>query len=76
VLRAQSHSLAGIFIYCLPAGQLLWVAYRSLFRPFFLALAPSGLRLPYRAWPGPGMVDRRVGGRRAALVLGAATHVF
>jgi hypothetical protein len=76
VLRAQSHSLAGIFIYCLPAGLLLWVAYRSLFRPFFLALAPSGLA--YRI--GPGRVPAWSIGEWAAvvpsLVLGAATHVF
>lgn len=76
ILRAQSHSLAGIFIYCLPAGLVLWTTYRSLFRPFFLALAPSALA--HRV--GPGRIPAWSIGEWTAvvpsLVIGAATHVL
>jgi hypothetical protein len=76
VLRAQSHSLAGIFIYCLPAGLLFWIAYRSLLRPFFLALAPSALA--HRVGPGrvPAWSMTEWRAVVPSLVLGAATHVL
>lgn len=76
VLRAQTHSLAGIFIYCLPAGLVFWIAYRTLFRPFFLALAPTGLA--YRVGPGsvPAWSVTELRAVVPSLVVGAATHVL
>ena len=72
---SQSHSLPGLFLFCLPAGVVSWFVYRGVLRSFILALVPRS-------------VAHRIGGSRssprslvelkavcASVVVGAATHV-
>jgi hypothetical protein len=48
VSGAQSHSVRGLFWFCLPAGVLGWVAYRVVVRPFVLQLVPDAVALRVR----------------------------
>jgi len=71
-----THSAAGVLLYCVPAGLLVWLAYHLLLRDALLAWAPEQLA----ARMGP-QADWRPRGLRgavivlASLVLGATTHV-
>jgi len=42
--RPESHSLAGLFTFCLPFGLLVYAAFHLLVAPLGYALAPSPLR--------------------------------
>ena len=41
--RAQTHSLAALFLFCLPAGMLAYLLFHALFKAPLLALAPDAL---------------------------------
>ena len=42
--RPESHSLAGLFTFCLPFGLLVYAAFHLLVAPLGYALAPARLR--------------------------------
>lgn len=70
-LSLVSHSVRGLFVFCLPVGMLVWVLWEWLVRPVgrdLVALAPDGSReAPARteAWLAAVL----------ALLLGSASHV-
>jgi len=71
-----THSVAGIFLYCVPAGLLVYWVYFALLREAFIAWAPAAMSArmpPTRPW-----LKRDVRGTAiviASLMLGAATHI-
>ncbi|MCC2972076.1 DUF4184 family protein [Massilia sp. IC2-476] len=71
-----THSAAGVLLYCVPAGLLVWLAYHLLLRDAFLAWAPA--RIAARMAPQNDWRPRAPRGAAivlASLALGAATHV-
>src|SRR5512134_324687 len=44
VSRAQSHSVAGLFWWCLPVGAAVYLLFHTVLAPPLVALAPRGLR--------------------------------
>jgi len=76
VSRAESHSLAGVFWFCLPVGILLFIAHQLLFKRPALALLPYGL---HARCATDGSWERGrlplVVALMVAIVLGTVTHV-
>jgi len=74
VTRVQSHSLPGLFWFCLPAGLVAWSAYRVILRPFAIALLPAGVarRLAPRL---PPFSTADVSAAGVSVLVGAVTHV-
>jgi hypothetical protein len=75
VSGAQSHSVRGLFWFCLPAGVVGWVAYRVLVRTFVVQLLPDCVARrvrPSRAadWSAQALLPVEV-----SVLLAAATHV-
>jgi len=72
---AQSHSVAGLLWFCLPAGLVAWAAYRVVVRPFAVVLAPAAIAARFGlggplAWSWAGLR-----GAAVSVVVGASTHV-
>jgi hypothetical protein len=69
--RETSHGAAGLIVFCLPAGMLLYAVFHLVLKRPLLALLPSRLapfaqaRLPARPWHAVAL----------GLALGAATHL-
>jgi hypothetical protein len=76
IRRGQSHSLAGLVWFCLPAGVLAWGLYRLFLRPLAVAVAPSAVAR--RLGPAPPIVNSVAGlfGVMASVLVGALTHVL
>jgi len=77
VTRAQSHSLLGLFWWCLPVGAAVYALFHVVLAPPLVALAPREMRARLAAISTvPGLPSE---GRALAialsLVLGAATHL-
>lgn len=73
-----SHSLAGLFLFCLPAGLLLYLLIRHVLRRPLIALLPCVLacRLPERPTPRHTSASRRVLWVMLSLLIGAVTHLL
>ncbi len=71
-----SHSVAGIFLYCVPVGALVYLLYRALLRPAFLAFVPQAVsaRMAWRI-PSPWQSMRAASVLLASLAIGASTHI-
>lgn len=77
------HSLAGLFLLCLPLGVVLWFGLHGLVR---LAPAPSGNHFLFRAWRHgvasmhdalpPGAFKRHWRFVMVSLLIGAFSHLF
>lgn len=83
ISRAESHSLAGFFLFCLPVGVLLLAAYFAVARRPLLGLLPEALaaRLPPAfleppALSPPGRIPRALAAMLAGLCLGTASHLL
>jgi len=77
VSRAQSHSLAGLFWWCLPVGAAVYLLFHAVLAPPLVALAPRALRARLASIsrvPGPPTRERTFA-IALSLVAGAATHV-
>lgn len=72
-----SHSLHGLVWFCLPMGLVAWYAYRVLFGPFALAVAPEALAERIGS-PGEGRPMSRslLGPLIASTLAGAGTHLI
>lgn len=71
-----SHSVPGLFVYCLPAGVLVYAVYHALLRAAFMEWAPQAIaaRMPADLeWPPK---DRAaLWTVLASLLIGAASHL-
>ncbi|NHZ87425.1 DUF4184 family protein [Massilia sp. CCM 8733] len=72
-----SHSVPGIFLYCVPVGALVYLLYCALLRPAFLAWLPQALsaRMAWRI-PMPLQSARAASALLASLAIGASTHII
>ena len=72
--RSQSHSIAGLFWFCVPAGLVAYFAFQRLLARPLVDLLPAPLRV--RLLP---VIDARVEAQWRAVVaslfVGAATHI-
>jgi hypothetical protein len=73
-----SHSLAGLFLFCLPTGLLLYLLIRHLLRQPLIALLPGLLacRLPDRPMPRQTTAARHGLWVMLSLLIGAVTHLL
>ncbi|MGQ0620586.1 MAG: DUF4184 family protein [Panacagrimonas sp.] len=74
--RYLSHSVLGLFVFCLPLGLVAYVTYCGLLRSPLVALAPEGFarRLgPQRLLPRTGREWMLIGN---AILIGALTHLL
>ncbi len=75
VSGAQSHSVRGLFWFCLPAGVLGWVAYRVVVRPFVLQLVPDAVARRIRPAKAMGWSPLALLPTGVSVLLASATHV-
>ena len=77
VARAQSHSLSGLFWFCLPAGVLAFLAFYLVVAPLVYDAAPNRIRavLPAR-WGLGSLPASSAIAVAASLMLGAITHLI
>jgi hypothetical protein len=71
---AQSHRLAGLLFYCIPAGMCLWVLYQALCRDMLRALLPASILVRQRS-PARPVWARAIPRAVIFVALGAATHI-
>jgi hypothetical protein len=77
IKRAASHSLAGLFWFCMPVGLVGYMLFHSLLRPLGAYLLPLPLRarlpiLPRSSW----LPEAPLWTVLVSLVAGAATHLL
>jgi len=74
ISRSQSHSIAGLFWFCVPVGLVAYVAFQRLLARPLVDLLPASLRM--RLLP---VIDARVDAPWRAVIVslfvGAATHI-
>jgi uncharacterized membrane protein YidH (DUF202 family) len=74
--RNDSHSVAGLFWFCLPAGLALYVLFHRVLKHPMVSLLPR--LIASRLWPWlarhPGMPDARWRAVVASVFVGATTH--
>lgn len=72
--RDDSHSLAGLFWFCLPAGLLAYLAFHLLLKQPLLALLPAPLSSRLAAFASPALPRAGWAAVLASLLAGAFTH--
>jgi hypothetical protein len=75
VVRADSHSLEGLFGFCLPAGVLGYLAFHLLLKQPLLSLLPEKLASRLQAFCVPGLPPAGWPAVLGCLLAGAATHI-
>ena len=73
--RDSSHELAGLLLFCLPAGVFAYAAFHLLFKQPLLALLPSRLARRLAAFTCPGLPRAGAWPVLLSLVLGILTHL-
>ncbi len=73
--REDSHSLAGIVSFCLPAGLFAYAAFHLIFKQPLLALLPQDLAGKLAAFTCPGLPPVRWAAVLLSLLAGASTHL-
>jgi hypothetical protein len=75
--RAESHSFAGLFWFCLPVGCAVYVLFHLVMKQPMLRLVPVQVarRLGSVAGPHRGLESRPWGAIGLSVLLGAATHL-
>jgi hypothetical protein len=73
--RAASHSVAGLFLFCLPAGLFTYAAFHLVFKHPLLELLPRGIAGRVGAWTCPGLPGVPWRGVALSLLAGALTHL-
>jgi hypothetical protein len=71
----QSHSLAGLLWFSMPAGLIVWTAYRLVLRPFVAAILPEALSRRLREPVPRNWRAADVLAAAASVVVGAGTHL-
>jgi hypothetical protein len=76
--RWQTHSLSGLFTFCLPVGLTAYWLTLLLIRPAVIEVAPDGAYMRLRAADPPASIRQLRAWlyAAAALLLGAATHLI
>jgi hypothetical protein len=72
--REDSHSLGGLFWYCLPAGLLAYLAFHLLLKEPLLALLPGAFSSRLGAFASPALPGAAWPAVLASLLAGAFTH--
>jgi hypothetical protein len=72
-----SHTIAGLFVFCVPVGLAIYYAFHSVVAPLLFDLVPELLRgrLP-AAWTGTRLPERPPEAVVSSILLGAATHLI
>jgi hypothetical protein len=70
----DSHSVAGLFLFCVPAGLLLYAGFRLLLERPLRSLLPDRIRARLAAVP-PDRRPRPVAAAVASVFAGALTHI-
>jgi uncharacterized protein DUF4184 len=73
--RGDSHSLAGIVSFCLPAGLFAYAAFHLIFKQPLLALLPQDLAGKLAAFTCPGLPPVRWAAVLLSLLTGVSTHL-
>jgi len=71
-----SHRVLGLFLFCVPAGALVYALYHALLRAAFVEWAPQAIgarMLPDREWPPADFTA--VWTVLVSLLIGAASHL-
>jgi Domain of unknown function (DUF4184) len=76
--RWQTHSLVGLFTFCLPVGLTAYWLTLLLIRPAMIEVVPDGAYVRLRAAAAPASIRQFSAWlyAAAALLLGAATHLI
>jgi hypothetical protein len=70
--RLETHSLAGLFTFCLPAGLAVWLYFVTVLERPTIAFLPDAWRIRV---PRSVLTPREVGMASLAILLGAITHL-
>jgi hypothetical protein len=73
--RSDSHSLAGLFVFCLPLGLGTYLLFHLFLKAPLLALAPPALAARLAAFHRPGLPRAPWPAVLLCLLAGAATHL-
>lgn len=73
IYRTDTHSLAGLFSFCLPAGMFAWLYYVLLLERPTLAFLPDDWRT--RIQPTGALGVRALFGAAISILLGSLTHL-
>lgn len=74
--RADTHTLAALFWFCLPVGFATYVLYHAVMKQPWLELIPRPLALRLAGCTAPGLPRARWSTVLTSLVLGAGTHLL
>jgi hypothetical protein len=74
--RDDSHSLAGLAAFCLPAGLLAYLAFHLLLKQPLLALLPQAIASRLAAVATGGLPRAPWGAVAVSLLAGASTHLL
>jgi hypothetical protein len=72
--RDDSHSLAGLLLFCLPAGWFVYAAFHLIFKQPLLALLPPALGVRLGRWTRSGLPAAHWRAVLVSLSAGALTH--
>jgi hypothetical protein len=72
--RDDSHSLAGLLLFCVPAGWFVYAAFHLILKQPLLALLPPALGARLGRWTGPGLPAAHWRAVVVSLAAGALTH--
>jgi len=73
--REHSHSVGGLFLFCLPAGLIAYAAFHLIFKQPLLALLPNGLASPLRTYACPSLPAAPWRAVAGSLIAGILTHL-
>lgn len=73
--RDDSHTLAGLLGFCLPAGVLAYLAFHLLLKHPLVALLPDGLAARVASFAAPGLPAAPAHAVAVSLLAGALTHL-
>jgi hypothetical protein len=73
--RGDTHGLLGAFLFCLPAGLVVYAAFHLIFKQPMLALAPRNLAGRLAAWTAPGLPAVPILSVLVSLLAGIGTHL-
>lgn len=76
ISRTESHSIAGLFAFCLPVGFFTYLFYHLLFKRPLAALMPTAIARRLPASTDAGLPSRSGAIVAISLLAGAATHLL
>lgn len=70
------HTALGLFVFCLPAGLVLWWIFHRILKPALVELCPDAAQRRLVAYRKPVVVGEALLPAAVAVVLGALTHII